>query len=205
MLAFIVTVIMVSLSGTLSPGPITVATLAAGTRNRHAGLMVGLGHIAIEFPVLLLLAGGASAFFNLQGVRTGINLAGGLFLLLMGIQLLLNRNTPDTSSKTSVQRHPFLIGVLLTAINPYFFILSTTVGLELALNAVDLGFLAILLLAILHWSCDLGWLEVLSLAGHKGSEILGGRGRNMVFLIIAVVLLVFGGKFMFDGGMGLFR
>lgn len=34
----------ISLSGVMAPGVITAATLAAGTRNPHAGALVAVGH-----------------------------------------------------------------------------------------------------------------------------------------------------------------
>jgi hypothetical protein len=63
--------------------------------------------------------------------------------------------------------------------------------------------LALGLFALLHWLCDLGWLEVLSFAGFKGSQALGNRSQKVISLICAVMLLGFGMKFVYDAGMGL--
>jgi hypothetical protein len=45
-IGFILTIVGISLSGVMAPGPITAATLAAGERNRNAGAWVCavLGH-----------------------------------------------------------------------------------------------------------------------------------------------------------------
>ena len=72
----------------MAPGPITAATLAAGERNRHAGAWICVGHIAVELPLIVLLAAGLGTFLESKGVRAGIGLVGGVFLVLMGVQLL---------------------------------------------------------------------------------------------------------------------
>ena len=59
------------------PGPITAATLAAGERNRHAGAWICIGHIAVELPLILLLAAGLGTFLESKGIRAGIGLVGG--------------------------------------------------------------------------------------------------------------------------------
>ena len=91
-------------------------------------------------------------------------------LLLMGLQLLANLRKPGNGSAGSVDRHPFLIGVVLSGANPYFILWWATVGLTLTSQAMEFGFLALVLFALVHWLCDLGWLEVLSFAGFKGSH-----------------------------------
>lgn len=62
MIGFLVTTVAISLSGVMAPGPITAATLAAGTRSRHAGVLVALGHLVIELPLVLLLVAGIGKF-----------------------------------------------------------------------------------------------------------------------------------------------
>ena len=198
MLTFLATAVVISLSGVMAPGPITAATLAAGARRRHAGAMIALGHGVIEFPLMLVILAGADEFFKFEGVKTAIGLAGGAVLLAMGLQLLFAGRASTGQSQVADRRHPFVIGIILTGANPYFLIWWATVGLALATQAVDLGLLAFALFTVVHWLCDLVWLEALSLASHKGTELLGGRVQRIVLVVCGVMLLVFGAKFLFD-------
>ena len=203
MITFLLTATAISLSGVLAPGPMTAATLAAGTRSRHAGAIIALGHGAIEFPLMLLIIAGAGRVFELEPVKLGIGLAGGLFLLLMGLQLLMAARNATGDPQVSNGRHPFVTGIILSGGNPYFLIWWATVGLALATQAVELGILAFALFALVHWLCDLVWLEALSWASHQGTKILGGRLQQIVLVICGVMLLGFGGKFLYDAGCGL--
>ena len=200
MIAFLVTATAVSLSGVLAPGPMTAATLAAGTRSRHAGALIALGHGVIEFPLMLVIIAGAGKLFEIEAVRIGIGLAGGAVLLLMGIQLLAAARKPSSEDEASNGRHPFWTGIVLSGANPYFLIWWATVGLALATQAVELGMLAFVLFAVIHWLCDLVWLEALSQASHRGTELLGGRLQQIVLVVCGVMLLFFGGKFLYDAG-----
>jgi threonine/homoserine/homoserine lactone efflux protein len=195
---FIFTAVAISLSGVMAPGPITAATLNAGSRRRHAGAMIGLGHVAVELPLIVLLAAGAGAFFQSGVVRTSIGLAGGLFLLLMGTQTLLSLRNDEETVAPAVERHPFWTGVILSGANPYFLIWWATVGLTLTTDALQYGLIALVLFAIAHWLCDVGWLEILSVAGFKGSEWFGKKSQSTIAFVCALVFIGFGLRFVWD-------
>ena len=93
----------------------------------------------------------------------------------MGLQLLLSLRQQNNQVEAPVQRRPLVIGIVLTAANPYFLVWWATVGLRMATGALALGCVVRVRFAIIHWLCDLGWLKVLSMAGFKGSEIFGQR------------------------------
>ena len=118
--------------------------------------------------------------------------------MLMGLQLLLNLRQQNNQVEAPVQRHPLVIGIVFTAANPYFLVWWATVGLALASEALAFGSIVLVLFAIIHWLCDLGWLEVLSMAGFKGSEIFGQRSQFVVSAVCGLVLLSFGGMFLYD-------
>ena len=170
---FILSAVAISLSGVMAPGPMTAATLTAGSHRRNAGALIALGHIAIELPLILALAAGLGGLLESIFVRSAIGLAGGIVLIWMGGLLLWNLRAGPTDSPTSVDRHPFLTGVVLTVANPYFLVWWATVGLTLTSQALHFGLLALLLFALVHWLCDVGWLTVLSWAGFKGAEVYG--------------------------------
>ena len=106
MLTFLLSAIAISLSGVMAPGPMTAATLAAGTRHRHAGVMIALGHSVVEIPLILLLFVGAASFLESATARAVIGLAGGAVLVFMGLQLLLSLRRRNNESETPIQRHP---------------------------------------------------------------------------------------------------
>jgi threonine/homoserine/homoserine lactone efflux protein len=55
MLAALSTVIVMSLSGVMAPGPMFTMTLAKSLKSPWAGAQVSLGHAVIEVPLILLV------------------------------------------------------------------------------------------------------------------------------------------------------
>lgn len=198
MLAFLLTTVLISLSGVMAPGPITAAALANGARRRHAGILIAVGHAMVELPLLLLLLAGMAHLLSGSSVRIGIALAGGLVLVLMGISLLSSVFAKDESSSTTVEGHPLITGIVLTAANPYFLLWWATVGLTLAMEAMAWGLAFLGLFAVVHWLCDLIWLDFLSLAGSKGTQWFGPRTQRRMSGACGLVLLAFGIKLLLD-------
>jgi threonine/homoserine/homoserine lactone efflux protein len=62
-------VLAISLFGVLAPGPMTAATIAAGTRRRHAGALLAIGHGVVEFPLMIAITGGVGAILGPAGFR----------------------------------------------------------------------------------------------------------------------------------------
>ena len=194
---FLVQAAIISLSGVLAPGPVTAATLAAGARSRHAGAWVAIGHGIVEFPLMFLIMAGAGAVLTARGFRIGVGLAGGAALLLMAGFMLASLWRPEDGRAPVKAVNPVWTGVILTGGNPYFLLWWATVGLALATQAIGLGVLAFGLFAVVHWLCDLVWLEALSLTSHKGVRLLGPRSQRVVPVLCAAAMGVFGLLFVF--------
>ena len=200
---FLFEVFVISLSGVMAPGPVTAAAIAIGTRSRHAGALIAFGHGAVELPLIILIVFGAGRLLKLPAAQIVIGLAGGAFLLVMGIQMLSTlRSTERFEAKFSGSA-PLLTGVLLSATNPYFLLWWATIGLALATTATNLGIWAFVLFAIVHWLCDFIWLSALSWASFKGSMLLGQRLQRIVLSICAAAMIVFGLCFVYKAVMTL--
>ena len=72
-------------------------------------------------------------------------------------------------------------------------------------RALDLGVLALALFAIIHWLCDLVWLEVLSFTSFKGTHLFGHRTQKIVLAVCSLSMLVIGAAFIIDAGRKLAR
>ena len=55
MLLILGSVVLISLSGVMMPGPMFAMTVAKSYRSPWAGAQVALGHAVIELPLILLL------------------------------------------------------------------------------------------------------------------------------------------------------
>lgn len=198
LIVFLLQAVIISLSGVMAPGPMTTAALAAGAKSRHAGARMALGHGIVEFPLMLLIMAGMGTLLASERVQIGIGLAGGAFLILLGVQMLRNLGAESDAAGPNSGRGPIWTGIILSGGNPYFLVWWATVGLALASRASELGVLAFGLFAVAHWLCDLVWLEALTMATFKGSELLGRRGQRAVLTVCALALLVFGVMFIHD-------
>lgn len=189
---FLFEVVGVSLTGVMAPGPITAATVAMGTKSQYAGPLIAIGHGIIEFPLMVLIIFGLGKFLKSAKAKMIIGLAGGAFLLLMAIQMLMTLGVTNNTQATAISSSPILTGVILSASNPYFLLWWATVGLRLATDASRLGIMAFILFALVHWLCDFVWLGALSWASFKGTGLCGPGSQVILLVICSLVLLVFG-------------
>lgn len=192
LLFFLFKVIIVSLSGVMAPGPVTAAAIAKGQRQRFAGSLIAVGHGIVEFPLMILIILGMDELLKSAKTQIVIGLAGGAFLLFMAIQMLRDIRKTDYTPEKSYKTGPVLTGILLSVGNPYFLLWWASVGLALATEATQLGIWAFAMFAVIHWLCDLVWLQVLSWASFKGSALLGPRSQRIVLLVCSLALLFFG-------------
>jgi threonine/homoserine/homoserine lactone efflux protein len=205
MISFFLKAVVISMSGVMAPGPMTAATLAAAVRRPHAGAMVALGHAVIEMPLIFLIILVAQVERALQhnSARIAIGLTGGAFLVWMGAQILLGLGKSADAGSPARARHPLVSGIVLSAGNPYFLLWWATVGLALASQARQWGLGALAAFAVIHWLCDLVWLEALSLATFKGAAFLGRRTHKAILGLCAAAIVLFGEMFLVDAAGGL--
>jgi len=191
---------VISLSGVMAPGPVTASAIALGSRNRYAGLLIGLGHCIIELPLVVLLILGLGAFFKSETAQMVIGIGGGLFLLFMAVQMFRGIKKAGLQQEKVISSDPVLAGIMLSGGNPYFPLWWLAVGLNLVMRASEFGVYAIVLFALIHWLCDCVWLGVLSWASFKGTRIFGDKGKRVVLGVCGAALAVFGCLFLWNGG-----
>lgn len=195
--AFLLQAILISLSGVMAPGPLTVVVVGEGARSQRAGALIALGHGIVEFPLMALIAVGFAPVLERPLVSAVIGLAGGAVLLWMGVGLLRNLRSQTPGSETR-EASPLVAGMLMSAGNPYFLVWWATVGATLIFRAREFGLWPFVLFAVIHWSLDLIWYGLLAAASHRGVRIMGPRFLRGVSLVAGLLLLFFGIRFVLD-------
>jgi threonine/homoserine/homoserine lactone efflux protein len=129
-----------------------------------------------------------------------IAFAGGLFMVWMAwgmFHSLPNLSLAGTGSGTGGSLP--LTGALLSLANPYWIIWWATIGLGYVLVAGELGFSGVLSFFLGHILADLAWYAFVSLAIHKGRNILPDRVYRGLIAICAVFLVAYAGYLLYNG------
>lgn len=197
MLLFLLQAFIISLTGVMAPGPVSAVTVGTGTKTPHAGAFIAIGHGIVEFPLIVLIYYGLGRFLSLDPVKGVIFTLGGLFLLLMGIDMLRSIRSVGTA-QNSYSPTPVITGMLLSIGNAYFIIWWATVGASLLAKAVAFGIGGVVAFTVIHWLCDFVWLYLLSAVSFKGRTVLGPVFQQAVFAVSGVFLLFFSGVFLRD-------
>jgi len=188
---FLLSVIFISLSGVMAPGPLFAVTIAKGFKDKIAGVLISFGHGAIEFPLMFLIYFGFSQLLASSVAQKTVGFVGGLIMIYMSIRMI--KAEKKTGGEREDSRHgSFIAGVLATVANPYFILWWATIGAALVINASIFGFAGFLIFAITHWSCDLLWNTFVSLAVFKSKRFLTKKVHYIIFGFCFVVLMGFG-------------
>lgn len=197
LLLFLLSTVLISLSGVMSPGPMTAAVIQLGTNEKYSGIFLSLGHGLVEVPLIISIFLGASNILQLESIRIFIGITGGILLFIIGLSLIrFKKRENKILNKNNFS--PFYSGVILSAGNPYFILWWTTVGTGLIINANKFGYVGLFLFIVFHWVCDLIWYSILSMASYKGARIFGESLYNKVSIICGIFMFFFSGMFIYS-------
>jgi len=197
LLLFLSSVVLISLSGVMMPGPVFAVTLSKGYESRLAGVGVALGHGMVELPLVAAIYLGFARFFDLALVKAILDVAGGALLIYMGSGMFVRRGEISGGSP-SLSRGSVMAGSLTTVSNPYFFLWWTTIGAALMTKAIAFGLAGILLFVLVHWLCDLGWCSLVSLTVYKSKHLWSRKLHRILFGLSGAILIGFGAWFIFS-------
>ena len=200
LLDFGIEVIALSASGVLTPGPLFFANLAYGTHHdKWSGIKIAYGHTAVELPLIIILAAGLFTFDTAKKYASVVGLIGGIAILAFaGLQIasiIKEKRRPDTSSIVG-NKGPFIVGIALSALNPFFILWWFTVGSKLIVDSAAFGVATgVAILFALHIWMDYAWLASTAYLASKGAFVLKSKYYPTLLLGLIVVLIYYGLSF----------
>ncbi|UCE96130.1 MAG: LysE family transporter [Candidatus Bathyarchaeota archaeon] len=203
-LDFVTTVVLVTASGALAPGPLFLANLSQGVKSgAKSGLVFSVAHTIVEFTLVMLLALGLLAIAGELTIKLVIGVVGGAVLIAFGVSQIHNsfaskpgKTEPD---HPRMVRNAFLIGATFTGLNPFFFIWWLTIGAQIIIISLEFASLAgVVFMYICHVWMDYVWLIATAHLAKKGMNVAGLRSYRFVMAVFGLILVYFGLNFLFS-------
>jgi len=197
-LAIIFSVIVLSLSGVMMPGPMFAVTVAKSYRSPWAGTKIAVGHAIIEIPIILLIYYGFAGFFQHNAVQIALSLIGGGAIIWLGIGMFRARKAVVESGK-DLKYGAITAGIVMSAINPLFLLWWATVGAMLIMKITAYGTIGLPALILTHWLCDLVWLSLVSFLIYRTKALWGTKLQEWIFAVCSLLLVGFGFWYLISG------
>jgi threonine/homoserine/homoserine lactone efflux protein len=198
MLPILLSVVVISFSGVMMPGPMSAVTLAKSYKSPWAGTQIALGHAVIEVPLILLIYFGFAQFFQNATVQFALSIAGGGMIIWLGISMFRAR-TEITKRGKDLPYNSFVAGIITSGFNPFFLLWWATIGSMLIMRFLDFGITGLIIFIIAHWLCDLVWLSFVSNLVYRTHALWGRKLQEGIFIGCSLLLIGFGGWFMVSG------
>ena len=199
-LGLALTVIIISVSGVMSPGPLFTANIMHGLKEgTQSGLKIAAGHTVIELPLIILLAVGVISLETIPEFKTTIVLLGAIGLFgFAGLQIK-NVLTKNMQPGIQVKHGAFLTGILFSALNPFFIIWWFTIGFKLISDSIELwSYWGIGILFGVHIWMDFVWLGFVAFSASKAGNILSNQNYRILMIALSGVLIYFGISFVLE-------
>ena len=198
MLPILLSVVVISLSGVMMPGPMFAVTLAKSFKSPFAGAKISLGHAVIEVPVILLIYFGFAQIFEDNLVQIILSLAGGAMIVWLGVAMFRAR-ARVVREGSDLSYSAFTAGIITSGLNPFFLLWWATVGSLLIVRFLEFGLGGLAIFTISHWLVDLVWLSFVSVLVYRTHRFWGKRFQEGVFIANSLLLVGFGVWFMVSG------
>lgn len=192
-LQFAITVIIISISGVMSPGPLFASNVAYGVRwGWRSGIKIAYGHTVVELPLVILIGVGAISLGSLPQFREYVSILGAASLFMFaGLQI--RSALKDPMPRQEPKRGPFFVGIMLSALNPFFLIWWLTIGIKLISDALDAySFIGIGMVFGFHIWMDYAWLGTVGFLSNKGKAVMSAKNYKVFMIILSGVLVYFG-------------
>lgn len=198
MLPILLSVVVISLSGVMMPGPMFAVTLAKSFKSPFAGARIALGHAVVEVPVILLIYFGFAQIFEDNLVQIVLSLAGGAMIVWLGLAMFRARGRVVREGK-DLSYSAFTAGIITSGLNPLFLLWWATVGSLLVVRFLEFGLGGLAIFTISHWLVDLAWLSFVSVLVYRTHRFWGKGFQEGVFIATSLLLVGFGAWFIVSG------
>jgi len=191
---FLASVVLISMTGVMMPGPLFAVTIEKAAKRKTAGLLIAIGHGIVEIPLMFLIYYGIDQIVAadiLQTVQVTVGLIGGLLMIFMGVQTFRNRNKA-IETYDSPKHESLIAGIWTTAANAGFILWWLTIGTTLVIAARSFGFLEFTVFAVVHWLCDFIWYTVVAFLIYKSQRFWTKRVNQAIIIFCFSVLIGFG-------------
>ncbi len=193
---------VLALSGALMPGPLLTITVSESSRRGLiAGPLMIFGHGLLELALVVALISGLAPVLGRDDVFILISLTGGAVLLWMGISML--RSLPNLTlgghATAKKSRNLVLMGIVLSAINPYWLIWWASIGLGYIMHSLKFGLLGVTAFFLGHILADLAWYALISFGIAKGQRLFSDLFYRKLIGACAVFLILFSCWFFYSG------
>lgn len=193
-------------SGAMVPGPMLGVTIDGSLKKGwKAGPLIVIGHGILEVLLILVMVLGLKDFFSNPKVAGIIGLVGGAFLAWMGYGMIksgINKSVSLQNQETSnnrTEKNLVLVGLIVSATNPYFTLWWASAGMELIRRALTIGFIGILLFFVGHILADFMWYSAVSLAFSKGKKLISDKVYRWIIIFLGVFIIGFSIYFIKSG------
>lgn len=198
MVAFLLSVALISLSGVMIPGPNFAVAVAKSYKSPLAGPQVALGHGLVEVPVIFLIYFGLANFFQNELVQVVLSLLGGGMLIFIGLSLFRRVAGADEMSR-DLPYNSIAAGAVTSAFNPMFILWWATIGSMLVMKSLKFGTLGFSLFIPVHLACDFIWLSFVSVLVYKTKSLWGRKFQTGLLTASGILLTGFGVWFLISG------
>ena len=198
MLPILLSVIVISFSGVMMPGPMFAVTLAKSYKSPLAGAQIALGHAVIEVPLILLIYFGFAQFFQNIVVQLVLSIVGGGMIIWLGISMFRARAEVVRGGK-DLPYSAFTAGIIASGFNPFFLVWWATIGSLLIMRFLEFGISGLAVFTIVHWVVDLLWLSFISVLVYRTHSLWGRKFQEGLFIACSLLLIAFGVWFIVSG------
>jgi threonine/homoserine/homoserine lactone efflux protein len=200
MFPFLLSVVIISLTGVMMPGPMFAVTIAKSYKSQFAGMQIALGHAVVEIPLILLIYFGFARFFEEELVQIILYLDGAAMLIWLGASMFRAR-VGVIEKRKDLTYNAVVAGVITSLFNPFFILWWATAGIMLIMkmNLLEPGITGLVLFILVHWLCDLIWLSFISILIYRTQSLWGRKFQEGLFIICSLLLVGFGGWFLILG------
>jgi len=204
---------LMGLSGSMAPGPLLTYNIQLTCKKGFwSGPKLILGHVILEAVLIMGLIWGLGDFIRLPVTQIIIGLLGGIMLIWMGYDLVFKESRNGSISSTleiaaaaetapttrMTDLNPVLAGMVISISNPYWLMWWVMVGLAIITQALNFGWVGILVFYLGHSLSDLGWYSLISGALVKGRRFLSDRIYRGLLFVCGLFLFIMALIFIYD-------
>lgn len=189
---------LLGLAAGFSPGPLTFLVIAETLRHGlRSGIQVAMAPLLTDIPIILF------TFVILERLRQHpelfgvISLAGGIFLLHLGIDSFRSRATD--SQKVAVQARSLRRGVLVNFLNPNPYVFWVSVGTPTILGALHMSAAHAGVFVIAFFLVIVGSKVLLAKIVDKSRLFLDSKAYRWMLRVLGGLLVVYAISFFREG------